>query len=61
MAELKPCPNCGCKLIWEVHVLSARLPWWYFRECSYCYWCGETKLFKWKARQAWNRRAGDGK
>lgn len=59
MAELKPCPNCGCKKIWKVHIFSARLPWWWFCECAYCHWCGETKLFKWRAERAWNRMAGD--
>ena len=53
---LKPCPHCGCsnRLI-AIHILSARLPWWYYIECDNCHWCGKTKLFLWRAERAWNK------
>lgn len=60
--KLKPCPNCsksGKKLIvnrimfdgtWSCNLGK------YFIECPGCHWIGETKIFLWRAKRAWNRR-----
>lgn len=52
--RVKPCPNCGSRNIILNHVVSARLPWWYFVECDDCHWCGKTKLFSKRAERSWN-------
>lgn len=54
--KLNPCPNCGCftKQI-VMHILSRRLPWWYYVECDNCHYCGKTKLFLKNAKKAWNK------
>lgn len=58
MAELKRCPFCGGKnRIIKVHIISRKLPFWWFIECDNCHYCGETKLFLFRAIKAWNRRA----
>ncbi len=55
--ELKPCPNCRIKnRMIKVHILRARLPWWWCIKCDNCGWRGETKLFLIRAIKAWNRR-----
>lgn len=56
MSELKPCPFCkSTKLtVWHISYPKSHK---YFVECNMCHWCGETKLFKWRAKRAWNRRA----
>ena len=51
----KACPNCGCFNPYTVHILSSRLPWWYYLECPLCHWCGKTKLFLRRAIKAWNK------
>lgn len=34
MAEIKPCPNCNyTNTMRKVHILSARLPFWWYIEC----------------------------
>lgn len=58
MFELKPCPLCGHGRLFKVHILSRRLPWWYFIECQSCHACGKTKLFMFRAIRSWNKRAG---
>lgn len=56
--ELKPCPFCHCQnRLKKVHIISRRLPFWWFIECDNCHCCGETKLFLRRAVKAWNRRA----
>lgn len=59
--ELKPCPKCNGKLLKKVHILSRRLPWWWYIECWNCHYCGKTKLFYPRAIKAWNRRWNDGR
>ena len=56
MSDLKPCPFCNNKnlTIWRV-CGSLR----FYVECGICHWCGKTKLFKFRAKRAWNRRAGE--
>ena len=62
--KLKPCPFCGksgsamrVNRIWfSGSILDKHL---YFIECPNCHWCGQTKLFLWRAKRAWNRRATD--
>lgn len=51
----KPCPNCGCQTTNRVHILSNRLPFWWYIECENCHWCGKTKLFLRRAVRAWNK------
>ena len=59
--ELKPCPFCHCKKKKKkVHIISRRLPFWWFIECDNCHSCGETKLFLRRAVKAWNRRVDNG-
>lgn len=61
MSELKPCPFCHYKnRLKKVHIVSRRLPFWWFIECDNCHYCGETRLFLRRAIRAWNRRANDG-
>lgn len=57
MPKLKPCPNCHVtnRLV-ITHILSRRLPFWWFIKCDNCHWCGKTKLFLWRAIRDWNRR-----
>ena len=58
MTELKPCPFCHYQnRLKKVHIISRRLPFWWFIECDNCHCCGETKLFLRRAVKAWNRRA----
>lgn len=59
MAELKPCPNCKSKklTVWHISYPRSRK---FFVECDECYWCGETKLFKFRAIRAWNKEANNG-
>ena len=47
------CPHCGCYTTYKVHILSRRLPWWWYLECAKCHWCSKTKLFLWRAKRAW--------
>lgn len=58
--KLKPCPNCGCpnRLI-IYHILTRKLPWWYYIECDNCYWCGSRKLGLRRAEKSWNRICDD--
>ena len=56
MAEIKPCPNCNhTNTMRKVHILSARLPFWWYIECCNCHWCGKTKLFLFRAIKSWNK------
>ena len=58
MTELKPCPFCHYQnRLKKVHIISRRLPFWWFIECDNCHCCGETKLFLRRAVKSWNRRA----
>ena len=58
MADLKPCPFCHYQnRLKKVHIISRRLPFWWFIECDNCHFCGETKLFLRRAVKSWNRRA----
>lgn len=58
MTDLKPCPFCHCQnQLKKAHIISRRLPFWWFIECDNCHCCGETKLFLRRAVKAWNRRA----
>lgn len=60
--ELKPCPNCGKsgkelrinRIMFSGSIFDKHL---FFIECPSCHWCGKTKLFAWRAKRAWNRRA----
>lgn len=56
MAELKPCPNCHSKklMVWRIAPPKGRR---FFVWCDECYWCGKTKLFKFRAIRAWNKEA----
>lgn len=51
----KHCPNCNSSRIVDVHILSRKLPWWWWVECMNCHWCGPTKLFRRRAEKAWNK------
>ena len=66
MAELKPCPFCGCKADFRTENFGARV----WVQCSVCgvatsrydtnlIVCGKGGK-EW-AREAWNRRAEDGR
>lgn len=59
MDKLKPCPNCKSKKlsVWRISPPRGR---WFHVECDECYWCGETKLFKFRAIRAWNKEAKNG-
>lgn len=50
--KFKPCPRCGCKSTWTVRITGSRQ---YYIECPACHQCGPTKLFKFRARRAWNK------
>lgn len=47
------CPICECYTTYKVHILSRRLPWWWYLECANCHACSKTKLFLWRAKRAW--------
>lgn len=53
--KAKRCPNCQSKDVRIWHVITARLPWWYYAECEHCHWCGKTKLFRFRAIRSWNK------
>lgn len=60
--KLNPCPKCrksGKAAIINRIMVSGSIfdKHLYFVECPSCHWCGKTKLFKWRAIRAWNRRA----
>lgn len=61
--KLKPCPNCNLspkKLhIWQV--CGSKIFHKYYIECPSCHWCGKTKVFKWRAVRAWNKKNGERK
>lgn len=62
MAELKPCPNCGnlkpiCVNICSLYGGNGHK---FYIMCWKCKWCGPTKMFRWRAKRAWNRRADNG-
>lgn len=60
MIELEPCPFCHYKnRLIKVHIISRRLPFWWYIKCDNCHFCGETKLFLRRAIVAWNRRTDD--
>lgn len=65
MEKLKPCPSCGCNdsdYLKAWHILTRRLPWWWFLECDNCHYCSKTKLFRFRAIKAWNEESKmDGK
>lgn len=52
----KHCPNCNSSRIADVHILSRKPPWWWRVECIDCHWCSPTKLFRYRAIKAWNKR-----
>jgi hypothetical protein len=56
----KPCPDCGSSRIYNVHIASRRLPFWWRLECWGCHYCGGTRLSIRRAIKSWNRRATDG-
>ena len=53
--EIKPCPYCGCpnRLI-IYHILTRKLPWWYYVGCDNCHWFGSAKLGMRRAVKSWN-------
>ena len=54
--EIKNCPNCGISnRIRKVHILSRRLPFWWYIECDNCYYYGKTKLFLKRTIKSWNK------
>ena len=53
--KLKPCPRCGSKRLQIAHIISSRLPWWYYVECNDCHACGKKRLFLWRAKISWNK------
>ena len=63
-SELNPCPNCSKsgkamrinRVMCSGSIFDKHL---FFVECPSCHWCGKTKLFLWRAKRAWNRRAND--
>ena len=60
MAELKPCPFCGGKELSEAQHKQYGMSLRYTIKCLKC--MGEmTRTSPHKARDAWNRRAEDGK
>jgi len=59
MAKLKPCPNCHSEKLVMVRIAPPKGRWFYV-ECEDCYWCGEIKLFKFRAIRAWNKEANNG-
>ena len=54
MAELKPCPFCGC-----AKVSVGNFAGWFYGKCldDNCRTMGPTKPTKEEAIEAWNRRA----
>lgn len=62
--KLKPCPNCkksGRSAVINRVMLSGNIfdKHLFFVECPSCHWCGDTKLFLWRAKRSWNRRRGE--
>ena len=58
MIELKPCPFCHYQNhLKKAHIVSRRLPFWWFIECDNCHYCGKTKLFLFRAVKSWNMMA----
>lgn len=53
--KLNPCPHCGSTRIGKIHILSRKLPWWWWIECDECHYRGKTKLGLWRAAKAWNK------
>ena len=53
MAELKPCPFCGCRGD-DLALLPADADWFVY--CINCNTCGATGETKKEAIEAWNRR-----
>lgn len=52
------CPNCNStKEVKKVHIVSCRLPWWWYIMCDNCKWCGKTKLFLFRAIKSWNKES----
>lgn len=42
--ELKPCPFCRYQnRLKKVHIISRRLPFWWFIECDNCHCCEESQ------------------
>lgn len=57
---IKPCPYCGEKEYVKImHILSRKLPMWFYIECDKCGWCGKSKLFLKRAIRSWNRDKGE--
>ena len=54
--KLKPCPNCGEREK-DMFLCIGRSynKHWYFVECPRCGYCGERKVFLWRAILAWNK------
>ena len=59
MVELKPRPNCHSEKLVIVRIAQPKSRWFHV-ECENCYWCGETKLFMFRAIRAWNKEANNG-
>ena len=60
---LRPCPKCG-KSGKKLFIIRVQFDgtWTcnlgkFFIECPNCHWCGKTKVFLWRAKRAWNKRA----
>ena len=52
---ISACPNCHSTNVKKVHIISRRLPFWWYIECFSCHWCGKTKLFLRRAIKSWNK------
>ena len=58
--KISKCPNCGSSKIAVYKTFdgtfASKIGKFHF-ECERCYWAGQTKIFRWRAKLAWNEAA----
>ena len=52
--KIKFCPKCNY-VAFANKIVSSKIPFLYYVECSNCHWCGKTKLFLRRAIKSWNK------